>query len=372
MKALRPLAPGATFSCLGGPLLRGAGAEVVVPNHDLAVVGVIEVLPHLRTIVRAWRRLKEHLEAVRPDVVVLIDFPDFNFVLARLAKRLGLKIFYYISPQVWAWRQGRVRTLKRLVDRMAVILPFEEAFYRRHGMNVDYVGHPLLDVMAGAPSREKARSRYRPAGEGPLVGLLPGSRRAERDKFLPLLLATASLIARQVPGVSFIIPVAPTLDEASFRSATAGFGVPLQLIKGDAHGVMAASDLILTASGTVTLEAAILETPMVLFYKIAPLTYPLARRLVKAPWVGLPNLIAGHSIVPELIQDEATPARLAAEAVALLRHPQRLEAQREELSRIGEQLGIPGVSERVARLVLKTAGFDLGAEAVSRPRAFAV
>jgi lipid-A-disaccharide synthase len=324
----------------------------LVNNRELAVVGLFEVLRHTRVIAEALRKIRRYLNEIRPDLVILIDFPDFNFLIMRMAKRLSIPVFYYISPQVWAWRRGRVRTLKRLVDDMAVILPFEVEFYRRHGMKAHYVGHPLLDVVRGAPSPAEARKRYRRDDGRPLVGLLPGSRRSEIGALLPVLMDTAMLIAERRPDVEFILPLAPTVDPKGVGDLVRKGSVPVRRITGDTYGVIRACDFILTASGTVTLEAAILGTPMIITYRVSNLTYHAGRHLIKIDRAGLPNLIAGRMIAPELIQEDARAERLAEEALRFLDDPSLLERQRVDLAGIRGLLGEPGVAERTARLVL--------------------
>lgn len=353
VRALRDLAPGTRVTCLGGPALREAGAEVLVENRDLAVIGISEVVRHLRVIAAAWRKIEAHLRKDRPQLVVLIDFPDFNFLLARLAARLGIRIFYYISPQIWAWRKGRVRTVKRLVDEMAVILPFEADFYAQYGIHVHYVGHPLLDVMESAPTAEAAKERYWAPGSGPVVGILPGSRRGEIRLLLPLLVETASRLCERIPGLSFLVPVAPTLDPGPIREAFQARRLPVRIVMGDTYGAIRASDLLLTVSGTVTLEAAILGVPMIVVYRVSDLSYHVGRHLISARFAGLPNLIADRRIVPELIQHDANPERLTAEALDLLQNPERVEEQRRNLASIRARLGVPGVARRTAGLVLE-------------------
>jgi lipid-A-disaccharide synthase len=336
-------------------MLRQAGAAVLVDNRDLAVVGVVEVLRCARAIYRGFKTIRAHFLENRPDVVVLIDFPDFNFILGRLAKRLGTKVFYYISPQVWAWRSGRVRSLRRFVDRMAVILPFETLFYHRHRLEVHHVGHPLLDVMGTCRPKEEALSRYRSTVQGRLVGLLPGSRGSEVGVLLPLLLETASRLEGEIPDLSFILPVAPVLDADAIKDEIARHGLRIEVVAGDTYGVIQACDLIITASGTVTLEAAILGTPMIVIYKVSSISGFVGRHLIRVKHAGLPNLIAGREIVPELLQENARADIIAAEATSLLRHPERLDKQREELGRIQKCLGQPGVADRVAGMILELA-----------------
>jgi lipid-A-disaccharide synthase len=341
---------------MGGPHLSDAGAEVLVDYRALSVVGLVEVAHHAKQIYRAWQTLTAYLRLNRPDVVVLVDFPDFNFLLARTAKRFGLKIFYYISPQVWAWRSGRVRTIRRYVDKMAVILPFEVDFYRRHRLEVEFVGHPLLDVLASPPSRPEMLHRYRPDASSTLIGLLPGSRASELRLLLGLMLDAASLLREQFPHLSFLLPVAASLDPSRFEPELRQRNLPVRLVIGDTYGAVTACELILTVSGTATLEAAILGTPMIIVNRISTPSYLLGRHLIKVNCVGLPNLIAGRMMVPELLQREANPERIAAEATAMLRKPGRLVRQREDLAQIRSRLGEPGVALRVAELVLQTAG----------------
>jgi lipid-A-disaccharide synthase len=337
---------------MGGPLIEGAGATLLVDHRRLSVVGLAEVAGHLRLLYRAWLAITEHLRKTLPDKIVLIDFPDFNFLLARTAKRLGIKVFYYISPQIWAWRSGRVRTIKRFVDQMAVILPFEAEFYARHQMKVHFVGHPLLDVLANPPPRQQARTQYGDPHSGPLIGLLPGSRQSEIQSLFGLFLDAADIIRRSLPDATFVIPVAPSLHPGLFEAALSNRELPARLVSGDTYGVVRACDLLVTVSGTATLEAAILGAPMVIVNRVSDLSYYLGRHLIRVSFIGLPNLIAGHQIVPELVQHDARPDRIAAAALNLLEHPERLEQQRQDLGQIRNRLGKVGVADRVARLVL--------------------
>lgn len=360
LRQLRRLDPHVSAACLGGDRLAAEGARLVGHYRDLSLIGVMEVFGRAKAIAHTWRRVAGHLRDERPDLVVLIDFPDFNFILGRLAHRLGIKVFHYISPQVWAWRPGRVRTLKKFVDRMAVILPFEEAFYRRHGLEVTYVGHPLMDHIHSAPSKAQAFERYRrvPGGSGrggsrtgPVVGLLPGSRPGEVRRLFPVLLHTAEILARRFSGVRFLVPAAD-IELVPVLEATAGeHRLPLRVVAEDPYGVIRACDLVVTASGTVTLETALLGTPMVIIYKVSPFEYALGRHLVRVEHIGLPNLIAGERVCPELVQGDASPERIAAEAASLLEDDAHRKAQMERLKDVARKLGTPGVAERVARMV---------------------
>lgn len=357
VRAITKASPDVEIVGMGGPLLREAGVRLLIDYRDLSVVGIWEVTRHLKAIIRAWRSLVSSIKQTPPDVLVLVDFPDFNFILGRVAKRLGVKVFYYISPQVWAWRSGRVRAMRRFVDRMAVILPFEEAFYKKHQMQgVCFVGHPLLDVLREMPSEEDVKSKYRTNNGWPLIGLLPGSRRSELRELLTLMLDAATLLLRRFPEASFIIPVAASLSESDFEAELHRFDLPVRLVRGDTYGVMKACDLLLTVSGTATLEAAILGTPMIIVNRISSLSYLIGRHLIKVPWIGLPNLIAGKKIVPELLQRDARSDNLAAEAARFLLEPQEINRQKEELRQVAASLGEGGVASRVARLILETAG----------------
>jgi lipid-A-disaccharide synthase len=334
--------------------LQAEGVPVVVDNRSLSVVGATEVAAHLRAIYGAWIKIRSYLLASRPQLVVLIDFPDFNLFLGKFAKKIGARVFYYISPQVWGWRENRVRKIKKLVDRMAVILPFEKEFYASHGMYVDYVGHPLLDIMTDLPDKTRCDRLYRQS-EGPLVGLLPGSRRSEIKFLFDILMDAGRIISRALPDVGFIIPVAPSLDMRDIQSRAARWSLPVRFVRNDTYGAIRACDLILTASGTVTLEAAILETPMIVLYKISRLSTLIGKALIRARFAALPNLIAGKAIAPEFVREEPTGPRLAECAIRFLTNPVLLEEQRIEFRRIRNKLGTPGISARVARLVLDTA-----------------
>lgn len=350
-RALRKLAPQVKLSCLGGPLMKAAGVEVVVDNRKISVVGVSEVLAQSKSIYAAWVKMRDYLLAVRPSVVVLIDFPDFNFLLGRFAKKIGAKVFFYISPQIWGWRKWRVKKIGRLMDGMAVILPFEKDFYGFYGIDVDYVGHPLSDSLRNVADKASCNLLYH-GFDGPLVGLLPGSRRGEITRFFPLLMEAAQIILRALPQARFIMPVAPSVNALELEKRAAHCSIPLQVAANDTYRALRACDLILTKTGTVTLEAAILETPMVAFYKVSRVTRLIVEPLITVDFTALPNLIAGREIVPEFARIEPSGPLLAGAALRLLKSARLLEAQREELRQIRDLLDCSGISERVAQLVL--------------------
>lgn len=352
VQALRRLAPHLTVEGMGGPQMRAAGVTLLADAGGTAVVGLVELWEKRRTLSGALQLLREHLRAVRPALLICIDFPDFNLLLARRAHRLGIPVCYFISPQVWAWRRGRIRTIRRLVRKMLVLFPFEEAMYRRAGVDATFVGHPLLDALASVPPREACRASLGVQESSPVLGLLPGSREAEVRRHLPLLLEAAARLARTRPDLRVLVGLAPTLDVGAARAAVAGSPARATVAHGRTYEVMRAADLLLAVSGTVTLEAAILGTPMVITYRVGPLSWVVGRLLVRVPFIGLPNLVAGEGIVPELIQFQATPERLAATASEILGSRERQGRMRAALADVRARLGTPGAAERAAREIL--------------------
>lgn len=352
VQALRGMRPDLLISGMGGPALAAQGVEILYDAARMAVVGILEVISHLKDIRAAKRILEDFLREKRPQLLILIDYPDFNLLLAAKARKLGIPVFYYISPQVWAWRSGRVRTIKRLVDKMAVILPFEEEFYRQRGMAVEFVGHPLVDELAGVVEALAPQ----PATAGPpLIGLLPGSRRREIAVMLPLFLAAARRLKARHPQVSFIIPLAPGLDRQLLMAHGLAdcSDLDIRLVEpAERHRRMAACAAVLAASGTVTLELAMLGTPMVVSYRVAPLTYFLGRLLIKVRYASLVNLVARQEVVPELLQDAATPEAISRELDRLLTDPARRRAMLDGLALVRQRLGGPGASHRAALLAL--------------------
>jgi lipid-A-disaccharide synthase len=337
---------------MGGLRMREAGVHLLADARETAVVGLTELWEKRRTLSGALTRLRDHLRRVRPALLICIDFPDFNLLLARTAHRLGIPVCYFISPQVWAWRRGRIRTIRRLVRKMLVLFPFEEALYRQAGVDVTFVGHPLLDALTAAPSREVCRAALGVPDASPVLGLLPGSRTAEVRRHLPLLLGAASRLIAANPGLHLLLGLAPTQDHMAIEPTVAASPVQVQVVHGRTHEVIRAADLLLAVSGTVTLEAAILGTPMIITYRMGLLSSIVAGLLVRVRHIGLPNLVAGEGIVPELIQFQATPERMAAAASEILDSPERLARMRIALGEVRRRLGTPGATERAAREVL--------------------
>lgn len=342
--------PEIRFFGIGGPRMREAGCETLVDSADMAVVGLVEVLKHFEVIAAAFLKLKKILLNDPPDLLILIDYPGFNLRLAKVAKRAGVKVLYYISPQIWAWRQGRVHKIKRLVDRMAVILPFEVPFYEKAGVPVSFVGHPLADLVQVSLNKEQAAASFGLDPSRPVVGLFPGSRRSEVSRLLPTILDAARLLQQRVPAMQFVLPLASTLTEADLSPWLSTTDLPLTITRERIHDLIRACDTVISVSGTVTLEVALVGTPLVIIYKLSPLTFQLAKRLVKVEHIGLCNIVAGETVAPELIQDDAEPARIAAEIEHLLEHEVN-STVRSRLSRVRERLGGGGANQRMAALI---------------------
>ena len=353
-RALRSLAPTRPLLGMGGERMAGAGLDRLADVTRAAAVGGTEALGPLPALIVAWRRLRAALEGSRrPAVLVLIDFPEFNLRLARVARRAGVPVVYFIPPQVWAWRPWRARAVARRTSLVLAVFPFELALYRRAGARVEFVGHPVLDALTGAPERGEARRRLGIEAEATVVGLLPGSRKQEVEGTLPVLHAAAARIAAMRPGVRFVMAAVERAGAgAGAVAALRGAQPPVHVVTGDTYAVMRAADLLLVNSGTATLEAALLGTPMVVCYRLSRLTEAMVRLLVRVPWISLANITLGRMVVPELYQRAFTPQRVATEALRLLGAPAMLQAQREAFAELGGVLGEPGVGLRAARHVL--------------------
>ena len=322
------------------------GVELIFPSSRLAVVGITEVVSRLPDILAGCRAIRKHLRQTRPDLLILIDFPDFNLhLVAPYARRLKIPIVYYISPQVWAWRQGRVASINKLVEKILVILPFEEEFYRRHGVAVEYVGHPLLD--------EFKSFRCKPRQERPYIALIPGSRCGEVKRLLPLMLTAARLYAREKPSTRFLIPVAPSIDTNFIRKMLpASLANQITLLRQPLAKALQKVSFALVTSGTATLETALAEVPMVVIYKVNRFSYQLGKRLISIPHISLVNLIAEKEIVPELIQHETLPEMITAKMRTLLDHPENYLKVCHELKVLKKKLGKAGAPKRAAEAII--------------------
>ena len=351
--ALHKMQPGLRLLGVGGPRMAAAGVELVEDNREMGVIGVWEVLSHLWAIQRAYRRVLGVLASGQVDLLILIDYPEFNFRVARIAHRKKIPIVYYISPQVWAWRSGRIKEIKKLVRQMIVILPFEKELYQQSGVPCEFVGHPLLDEVQSHIDKKEVLKSFGLQFGRPVIGLLPGSRPKEVKKILPLMLAAMARPDRNLSGIQLVLALAPSIDRDEVLAVISRWPLDVKIIAGETDLVIAASDVVLVASGTATLQAAILETPMVILYRVAWLTYLLARLLVRVDHMGLVNLVAGRRIVPELLQGEASPYRIAEEVENLIGDLPQREAIKKELSLVRSRLGTPGASQRAAEIILR-------------------
>jgi len=350
-KAIMALDPTTELVGIGGPSMRAAGVNLVPGVPQLDVMGLIG-LSAIRAMLQRVRAIRRVLKAEAWDLVVLIDNPGLNFHFARVAKAAGRRVLYYIAPQLWAWRPGRMKWIQRRVDHVVVILPFEPELYHRAGVRCTFVGHPLLDMVAAHYDRVKLRREFGLSESARVVGLLPGSRVSEVEMLLPVLLKAAAQLVLAEPGTQFILAQASSIDDNLIQTLLRDSPVPVQVVHDRASEVMALSDVLLIASGTATLQAAVVGTPMVLLYKTSPLTYRLARWLITVKWIGLVNLVGGRLIVPELVQEEATDERLCREVLHLLRDPSAYNDMKEGLRQVRQSLGEPGASSRAAQVVL--------------------
>jgi lipid-A-disaccharide synthase len=356
-RALRELEPGVRLLGMGGSHMRAAGMEVLLDPTAHAAVGTSEAIGRIPALYRAYRTLAARLVAERPRALVLIDFPEFNLRLARRARAANVPVVYFIPPQLWAWRRGRIRQMAHRVSRVLAVFPFEPPLYEGAGVPVEFVGHPLLDALPLDLARDDARRRLGADPAHSLIGLLPGSRREEVERLLPPMLEAARRLAAADARPRFVLGLAPTVsrERGAAHLRQAGPGPAVEVVEGRTYEVMAAADALLIASGTATLEAALLGTPMALCYRVSRTTELIARLLARVEWIGLPNLVAGRAVVPELIQEQVTGERLAQEIARLLDDPVAATAQRAAFKDLRARLGEPGVGPRAARAVLATA-----------------
>ncbi len=336
---------------IGGDLLAREGVTLLHHASEMGIVGLFNVIRHLPMFRRVFNDLMEAIERERPDVVFLIDYPDFNLRVAKRCKELGLRVVYYISPQLWAWRKGRVRHIARYVDRMIVIFPFEEAFYKLHNVPVTYVGHPLIEQLAGVRKPARKLDVLR-------IALLPGSRRMEVQALLPAMLDAVAVLRRERTVNAYIIQ-APTIDHDELEAIIDETGVEVPILPHDRGEGVAAADVSLSSSGTATLESAVLGTPVVVMYRLSRATFLLAKRLVRLPYFSLVNIVAGKEVVPELIQHEVNGERIA-EEVRKLVAPETYARTCAELAAVREKLGTPGASRRAAEEITRLTAMGEG------------
>ncbi|MBI5637825.1 MAG: lipid-A-disaccharide synthase [Nitrospinae bacterium] len=350
MREIKAVMPDAEFHGVGGDRMAAEGLRLIQHCKDMASIGVVQMLEKIVYFLGVLNDVRARVKRRDYDAIILIDYPDFNLRVARAGHGAGVPVFYYVCPQFWAWRRYRIRAVKRWVDTMLVILPFEETFYKERGIDARFIGHPMLDEIDFTKDRAALKREFLPPGCSTLVGMLPGSRNSEVGYNLPTLLETAGIIRRERPDAGFVLPVAHHMSDAKIREA-AGDRPYVKIVKGRSHDVMAACDLLITKSGTSTLEAAIFGAPMIIVYRSSSINYWLAKLLVHVEYAGLPNLIAGREVAKEYFQSRFVPATVAAEAAALLSSPERLREKRAEMDAIRRQLGDAGAAKRAAAII---------------------
>ncbi|HHY32316.1 MAG TPA: lipid-A-disaccharide synthase [Firmicutes bacterium] len=356
---LKLLRPDIDMFGLGGRLMQAAGVRLLFNPTGLSAVGLLEAVRSAAALRGVLGEARRALAAERPSCVVFIDFPEFNMRLAGTAASLGIKSVYLFAPTAWAWRRGRANRVARTVTKVASVFPLEAQVYREAGAHVEFIGHPLLDLVRPATAADRAAARAELGlgsalgSRAPVVGLLPGSRAQEIRLLLPPILEAAARIAGAKPGVAFVLPLAETVPERAVREAVEASGLPIQIVRGRAHECMAAADAIVVASGTATLEATIVGTPMVVVYRVSRSTALIGRLVLRTPYISWPNILAGRRAVPELLQDEANGEAIAHEVLRLLDDASCAGAMVGELARARAALGSPGALERAARLVVE-------------------
>lgn len=354
--ALKQQAPNTYIGGIGGDAMRAAGADIVQDFADLAVMGLFEVLKSYSRIKSIFNQTVSLLRRERPDLLILVDYPGFNLKLARQAKKLGIPVLYYISPKVWAWRAGRVKQIKQMVDHMAVLFPFEVPIYQEAAVPVTCVGHPLVDAVKSDLDNTTAKAKFKLNPQHRVIGLFPGSRRSEIAALLPVMLAAAERIQHRHFDVSVVLPLAPGIPIDYIESFTEHSKLPIQVVQGDFYDLIRASDAIVAASGTVTLEIALLGTPHLITYKVSPWSYRILKRLVKIPYVGLCNIVTGEPLITELLQDDVTEVRLDQLLTDLLTHPQSQQRAMNIQQKVRDALGPAGGADNAAKLILDVIG----------------
>jgi lipid-A-disaccharide synthase len=356
VKALRRLRPDIHCYGMGAGNMRAAGVEILVDSSELAVVGLIEVLAHYKEIKAALCSLQKIIRARAPDLLILVDYPEFNLRLAATAKQAGVKVLYYVSPQVWAWRPGRVKKIGRLVDMMAVVFAFEVQFYQKVNIPVRFVGHPLVDEARPSMTRAEAMNQFGLKPGGKIIGLFPGSRKGEISRLMPVLVKSSKRLSARFPDAQFILPIAPGLDRGLIETYVDRSELSVKLVQAQIYDVIQVCDAIITASGTATLQIALLTIPMVIIYRVSMLSYWIARYLITLKYIGLVNIVADRRLVREFIQNDAQPQAIANEIERLLTDEVYAETMRREMRAIRAALGETGGSQKAAQLALEMLG----------------
>lgn len=356
VREARSIDPDVTFFGVGSARMRKAGVMLLADASEISVVGITEVLAHIGSIYRVYAALRDYLRTERPALLILVDFPDFNLMVGKVAKRLGIPILYYISPQIWAWRKGRIRTIAGLVHTMIVLFPFEAELYRREGVDVRFVGHPLVDSVRSEFGTEEARQRIGLDPRRKTVAILPGSRKKEIKTHLETMLGATRLLAGRHEELQFVLPVAPTLSREYVRSFTDRCPVPVNLVEGRVYDALRASDAAIVVSGTATLETGLMGVPMVVIYRVSRLTAILVKLLASYDHVGLVNIVANRRIVPELIQEAVTAENISNAVSAILSDQAETLRMKDDLATVRGLLGEAGASRRAAEIVIRQLG----------------
>lgn len=353
VRELHKTAPDIAVYGVGSKNMQAAGVNMLADAAEISVVGATEVFTHIGAIYRVYAKLKKFLKDEQPALLILIDFPDFNLLIGKTARKLGIDVLYYVSPQVWAWRKGRARKIAKLVRTIMVFFPFEVPIYREVGADVRFVGHPLVDIVRSDLSMEEARISFGMNRESKTVALLPGSRKKEIENLLPDMLQAAKLLRNKFPDIQFVLPVAPTLDKSFINEFVVKSGVAVTLADGRVYDALRASDAAIVASGTATLETGLMAVPMVIIYRMSRLSFFIGRMIINVKHIGLVNIVAGKTVAPELIQNKVTPENIAASITDVLRDSELNRHVRNELENVRSLLGGAGASAKAARTVLE-------------------
>jgi lipid-A-disaccharide synthase len=350
-KAIKEINPRIKISGVGGTLLRQSGAEIYSDIKELAVIGLFDVLKKLPQFFALKKLILDKIATEKPDAIILVDFSGFNL---RLAKAIGksLPVIYYVSPQVWASRSGRMKTIKKYIHKMIVLFKFEQEFYNKYGINVECAGHPLLDIVAATMNRKDFFAKLELSESKTTIVILPGSRKAEVENILPIMLLSCIFINNKIGNAQFVIAKSPQVEWKIYNRILAGLNLNLKISEGQTYNCLNIADFSLVASGTATLETAIMQKPFLIVYKMGLLNYLLYRPQIKVPYIGMVNIVAGKKIVPEFIQFQATPKNISEEALKILRDPSRLQQMKNDLAQVKSQLGEKGASLRAAKIIL--------------------
>jgi len=353
INAILSSAPDIKIVGMGGELMEASGAKLYHKIGKLSVIGFAEVIKKLPKYRKLFQSLVEKMDAEKPDAVILIDYPGFNIRFAKEAKKRNIPVIYYISPQVWAWAKGRIKTIKNVVDKMLVFFEFEETLYRQHNINATFVGHPLVEHVKLSMSKEQALRNFALDPSKKIIALLPGSRHTEVKNLLPIMLKSACLISKEISDAQFILIKSSVVGLNVFQEIIKNFNLPITIIDKNHYDAINCCDLAMVASGTATLETAIINKPMVLIYKVNFLTWVIARLLIKIPYIGLVNVVAGKKIIPEFIQFDAQPKKISAACLDLLNSNAKSNLMKSELAKVKEKLGAPGANSKAAKEILK-------------------